>query len=288
MEYFSVCGSDLRVYDRVLPEENYPLALGAPCLESVGIVEESADDRLQSGQRVIALLAGGLLEYAAIPASNAIAVPDMGDPALWVLCQPVGTVMYSVQQMGSVLGKRVAILGQGPIGLAFTDFIARAGARDVFVSDLHDYRLDIARRLGATHMVNATRDNIVEAVREVTGGKGVDFAVDAAGRPETAQQVFEALRPKGTVVLFGIPHHEDVFPVDWTRMMYKQPRIIATISASGGDMPLAVEETVSLVKQGRLDLSHLLTHRMPWDKVNDAYELYSHKHDNSLKVVINM
>ena len=114
MEYFSVCGSDLRMYDHAFPEEEYPLRLGAPCHECVGIVERSLDDRLKPGQRVIALQAGGLLEYAAVSARNAVAVPDGIDPAQWVLCQPVGTVLYAAQQIGTILGKRVVIFGQGP------------------------------------------------------------------------------------------------------------------------------------------------------------------------------
>ncbi len=287
MEYFSVCGSDLRTYDRVLPEEAYPLQPGAPCHECVGIVQESRADRLQAGQRVIALQAGGLLEYAAVPARNAVPVPDGTDPAKWVLCQPVGTVLYATQQIGTILGKRVVILGQGPIGLSFTDFLARGGARQVIVADLYDYRLDVARSLGATHTLNPTRDNVIEAVKEITGGELADIAIEACGRPETCHQVFESLRMQGTVVIFGIAHDEDVFEFDWNAMTTKLPRIIVTNSARSGDMPDTVSATVDLVTQGRLSLDHLLTHRMGWEEVGRAYETYSAKLENSLKIVMN-
>ena len=287
MEYFSVCGSDLRMYDRVFPEEEYPMRLGAPCHECVGIVEQSRDDRLNPGQRVIALQAGGLLEYAAVPARNAVPVPDVGDPALWVLCQPVGTVLYATQQIGTILGKRVVILGQGPIGLSFTDFVARGGARQVIVADLHDYRLEVAKSLGATHTLNAARDNVLEAVKEITGGQMADIAIEAAGRPETAHQVFDALRMHGTAIIFGITHDEDVFPFDWNAMTSKLPKMIVTNSARSGNMPDTVAATVDLVSQGRLSLDHLMTHRMGWQDVGKAYELYSGKLDNSLKIVMN-
>jgi threonine dehydrogenase-like Zn-dependent dehydrogenase len=288
MEYFSVCGSDLRTYDRVFPEEEYPLRLGGPCHECVGIVQESRDERLKPGQRVIALQAGGLLEYAAVPARNAVPVPDDGvDAAKWVLCQPVGTVLYATQQIGTILGKRVVILGQGPIGLSFTDFVARGGARQVIVADLHDYRLDVARTLGATHTLNPTRDNVIEAVQEITGGRLADIAIEACGRPETCHQVFEALRMEGTAVIFGIAHDEDVFPFDWNAMTSKLPRMVVTNSARSGNMPDTVAATVDLVSQGRLSLDHLLTHRLGWEDVGKAYELYSGKLENSLKVVMN-
>jgi threonine dehydrogenase-like Zn-dependent dehydrogenase len=287
MEYFSVCGSDLRTYDRVFPEEEYPLRPGAPCHECVGIVQESRDDRLQPGQRVIALQAGGLLEYAAVPARNAVPVPEGIDPAKWVLCQPVGTVLYAAQQVGTILGKRVVILGQGPIGLSFTDLMARGGARQVIAVDLLDYRLDVARSLGATHTLNPTRDNVIEAVQEITGGQLADVAVEACGRPETAHQVFEAMRMQGTAIIFGIAHDEDVFEFDWNAMTSKLPHMIVTNSARSGNMPDTVAATVDLVSQGRLSLDHLLTHRMGWEDVGRAYEIYSGKLENSLKVVMN-
>ncbi len=219
MEYFSVCGSDLRAYDRTLPEEQYPLNPGAPCHENVGIVQESRDPSLKPGQRVIALQSGGLLEYAAVRARNLVPVPDSDfDPAMWVLCQPVGTVLYAVQQIGTLLGARVVIFGQGPIGLSFTDLIVRGGARQVIVVDLLDYRLDTARKLGATHTINASRENVLERINEITGGKMADIAVDAVGRAEVAHNVFQALRMQGTALIFGIAHDEDVFEFNWTAM----------------------------------------------------------------------
>ena len=287
MEYFSVCGSDLRAYDRTLPEEQYPLAPGAPCHENVGIVQESRDPSLKPGQRVIALQSGGLLEYAAVRARNLVPVPDSDiDPALWVLCQPVGTVLFSVQQMGSILGKRVVIFGQGPIGLSFTDLVSRGGARQVITVDLLDYRLDMSRKLGATHTINPNRDNVIEAIKEITGGQMADVAVEAVGRPETSHQVFEALRMQGTAIIFGLAHDEDEFEFNWTAMTNKLPRIIVTNSARSGDMPDTVGITVDLVSQGRLSVDHLLTHRMGWEDVNRAYETYSAKLENSLKVVM--
>lgn len=287
MEYFSACGSDLRFYDRTLPEEQYPLAPGAPCHENVGIVQESRDPSLKPGQRVIALQAGGLIEYAAVRARNLVPVPESDvDPALWVLCQPVGTVLYAVQQIGSILGKRVAVFGQGPIGLSFTDLLARGGARQVIVADKHDYRLETSRKLGATHTINVTRDNPIEAIQEITGGQMVDVAIEAVGRPETCHQVFEALRMQGTAIIFGIAHDEDTFEYGWTAMTNKLPHIIVTNSARSGDMPDTVAVTVDLVSQGRLSVEHLLTHRLPWQDVNRAYETYSQKAENSLKIVM--
>jgi threonine dehydrogenase-like Zn-dependent dehydrogenase len=253
----------------------------------VGVVIESRADNLKPGQRVIALQAGGLVEYASVRARNLVPVPDSGtDPALWVLCQPVGTVMYAVQEIGTILAKTVVIFGQGPIGLSFTDFVARGGARRVIVVDLLEYRLETAKKLGATHTINATKTNPIEAIAEITGGQMADVAVEAVGRPETCHHVFEALKMRGTAIIFGIAHDEDVFQFDWNAMSSKLPKIIVTNSARSGDMPDTVAATVDLVSQNRLSVNHLLTHQLDWQDVGKAYETYSTKADNSLKVVM--
>ena len=113
-----------------------------------------------------------------------------------------------------------------------------------------------------------------------------DVAVEAVGRPETCHQVFEALKMRGTAVIFGIAHDEDVFEFDWNAMTGKLPRIVVTNSARSGDMPDTVATCVDLVSQNRLSVNHLLTHQMDWQDVGKAYETYSTKADNSLKIVM--
>src|SRR4051812_8598246 len=91
VEHLSICGSDMLTYDKVFPEEEYPLRTGAPCHECSGTVAESNDDRYKVGQRVVALHYGGCLsEYIACPADRCVPVPDSVSPELAVLCQPVG------------------------------------------------------------------------------------------------------------------------------------------------------------------------------------------------------
>jgi alcohol dehydrogenase len=113
-----------------------------------------------------------------------------------------------------------------------------------------------------------------------------DFSVEAAGRPETSHQAFEVLRRQGTAIIFGMTHDEDVFPFDWGMMYSKLPRIIVTNSAAAGERVDCVRTCVDLVEQGRLDLSYMITHRLPFTEVPRAYELYSQKLDNSLKVIM--
>ncbi len=285
MEHLSICGSDLRTYDRVLPEEAYPLAIGAPCHECYGVVEESDDDHIRRGQRVIAL-AGALLEYAAVPAREIVPIKDNMDAATAVLCQPAGTVFYSCQQIGTILGKTVVIIGQGPIGLNFTDFMVRGGALEVIVADKHRYRLDSARRLGATHTIDASSEDVVGTVREITGGAMADIAIEACGRPEAFNQIFQCLHAFGLAVVFGIQHDQGPVPLDWEAMYERLPRMITTSSVRSGERAKTVGAIVDLVSQGRLDLTYQATHRLPFEQVGRAFEMYSNKLDNSLKIVL--
>jgi len=289
MEYLSVCGSDLRTFDRELPKDQYPLPIGRPCHECVGTVEESRYDGLEPGTRVVALTyAGGLVEYVTLPGTHAVPVPESFDPALWVLCQPAGTVIYAIQQMPPVLGRRVVVLGQGPIGLMFTDLLARQGATQLIVTDLHDYRLEVSKRVGATHVINAGRENVAQAVAEITGGAMADIAIEAVGQPSASHQVFEVLKQQGLAVIFGLTHTEDVFPFDWGAMYDKLPRMIVTNSQRAGEVVGAVQSCVDLVQQERLDFSYLVTHRIPFKDVNHAYDLYSSKRENSLKLIMSV
>ena len=289
LEHVSVCGSDLRTYDRVLGEKEYPLPIGVPCHECFGVVEESPNSTLKPGQRVVAVVpGGGLVEYAALSANLCVPVPEAPDPALWVLCQPAGTVVYAVQQMGTILGKRVVVLGQGPIGVMFTDLLVRAGATQVIVTDLHDYRLQVAKSVGATHTINASRENVAEAVAEITGGAMADIAVEACGRPEAAHQVFETLKTEGLAIIFGMAHSEESFLFNWHEMYLKLPRMFVTNSSRSGARADVVRTCVELVAQGRLDFSYLVTHRLAFNEIQQAYDLYSAKTHSAMKVIVSV
>jgi L-iditol 2-dehydrogenase len=205
-----------------------------------------------------------------------------------VLAQPVGTVIYAVQKMGSVLGKSVVVLGQGPIGLSFTDLVARAGAIKVIVSDVVDSRLEIAKKVGATHTINAARENVIETVKEITKGEMADFSVEACGLPETCNQACNVLKMHGTTIIFGMPHGDPIFPFDWAGMYYKLPNIIVTNSARAGEVVDNVKIAVDLFAQGKLDPSFMVTHKVPFAELSRAYEMFSRRTDGAVKVLITL
>ena len=293
LEQVSICGSDIRHgYGPKYSQDHYPLTVGRPCHECAGTVVQSRTDAFHEGQRVIVLPGagmGGLAEYLASNPGRMIALPDHGDLTEWIMCQPSGTVLYSCQRMGSVLGKSVLIMGQGAIGQSFTMLTAMQGARQVIAVDLLDYRLQWSKDFGATHTINPSKENLAEAVREVTGGVGPDVTVEAAGYPETLDTVFRLVRQFGTVVIFGI-QGGDIVSVDTRTWMDQQPTIIPTTGARSGDPTTHIKNMVALKERGLVDPGHMVTHRLNFDveDVNKAYQMYEQQLDNVLKVVMSV
>ena len=291
IERVSVCGSDIRSsYGPVLPEERYPMNAGRPCHEVAGVIAESRTDGFREGQRVIVIPGGdtgGLAEYITSGPERMALLPDYGTLDEWVMCQPSGTVLYSCQQMPNLLGKTVLVLGQGSIGLSFTMITSRMGARSVIGADLLDYRLEKSKEFGATHTINPSREEIGEAVLEITDGVGPDVVVEAAGYPDTFNMTFRLVRQFGTIIVFGISSDQWV-PVEFHWLMDKQPRMIPTTGARSGDPISHIREIVGLRDRGWCEPANLITHRMGFSDVQTAYDMYEQRQDNIIKVVLNI
>ena len=294
LERWSVCGSDIRHgYGDVYPEEEYPMKVGGPCHECAGTIVESRSDQFREGQRVIVLPGvdgnGGLVEYMASAPDRMVALPDEGSLDDWIMCQPSGTVLYSCQQMDTILGKRVLIFGQGSIGLSFTAITARSGARQVIAVDLEDYRLEYSKKFGATHTINPTKDNLDEAIAEITGGRGAEISVEAAGYPDTLNNVFKHVSKFGRCIIFGlIGGTEEMTPLHFRQFFGNTPTIVPTAGAASGDAVGHIERMVELKERGWWDPGEMVTHRMSFDDVKPAYDMYENRDDEVVKVVMSM
>lgn len=291
LEKISVCGSDIRhEFSHIFPEEHYPGRLGVPGHECAGVVVESRCQEFHEGQRVIiypgrGVRSGGLVEYIAATPNWMCALPDTGDLAEWVLCQPSGTVLYSVQQMGSLLGKDVVVVGQGVIGLSFTMLTAKLGAQQVIGIDPLDYRLEWSRKMGATHTINPERDNPVDVVNELTGGRGGDVVAEAAGYPDSFNTALRLVKQFGQVMVFGIQADEFI-PVEHNLLMERQPTLIPTTGGRLRDPMAPIKTMVDLKERGWCDPGQMLTHRLPFAEVQKAFELYESQQDGIIKAVM--
>lgn len=167
-------------------------------------------------------------------------------------------------------GDSVAVFGAGGVGLNVIQGAALAGAATVVAVDVHESKLNLARRFGATHAVNGSTGNAVEAVRSLTNGRGVDHSFDAVGTPDTARQAYDVLAKLGKLVVLGIsPAGAEVrLPLGPT--VVEERQILGSFYGSGNpreDIPALAD----LYQQGRLKLDELLTRRYPIEQINEAY-----------------
>ncbi|MGE0412993.1 MAG: zinc-binding dehydrogenase [Verrucomicrobiales bacterium] len=180
----------------------------------------------------------------------------------------VGAVFASA---GVGLGDTVAVFGCGGIGLNIVQGAAMAGARQIIAVDTVPMKLDVARVMGATHTLHAdgTTDPVA-AVREMTGGLGVDFGFEAVGLVETIEQAYDATRKGGTTVVVGITPPETKARINVNALLYAEKTLKGSLYGSLRpriDLP----RLIAMHEAGRLQLDALLTHRWPLEEINEAY-----------------
>jgi Zn-dependent alcohol dehydrogenase len=183
-------------------------------------------------------------------------------------------------------GDRVAVVGCGGVGLSALLAAVAVGAEPIVAVDAARQKLDVARSLGATHTVEwqGSAEATAEAVREISGG-GVDYALEATGRPEAMETAFLSTRNRGAAVLIGIPREDAVLSLRALTIPRMERRVLGSIYGSTKperDFPQALE----LFRQGRLPLDRLISHRLPLEEAERGFELM-HSGD-ALRVVLEL
>jgi succinate semialdehyde reductase (NADPH) len=213
----------------------------------------------------------GLAEYAVVPATDVFALPS-GLPLLEssVLGCAVFTA-YGAVRHGADLrgGERVAVVAAGGVGLNVVQIAHAFGASQIIAIDVRDDKLEIARRVGATDIVNSRTTNATEYVREITDGHGVDVAFEVLGRPETFTQALEIIGDGGRMVAVGIAPGKTSAPVEITRLVRRGLRIIGSYGArTRADMP----EIIRLAARGTFRPEKIVTKRFPLEEADAAYQ----------------
>ena len=293
IERWSICGSDIRhTYGTVLNEEDYPMPIGHPAHEIAGTVVETRSDRFREGDRVIVLPTSdtSLVEYVEALPDRMIALPDDGPMDEWLMCQPSGTVIYGCQQLGTLLGKNVVVLGQGAIGLAFTAILARSGVSNLIAVDPLDYRLEYSAKFGATHTLNPTTTPTEEAVLDILGGEKPDVVVEAAGYTDTLNMALRLVKSFGIALMFGIQQksreHGFTVPMEYKDFRGSNARLMTVAAGHTKDITSHIELMVELKRRGWWDPAELITHRLPFDEVQRAFDMYADHDDRIVKAVM--
>lgn len=220
-----------------------------------------------------ALGIGAFVEQTLVAAGQCTKVDPRARPAVAGLlgCGVMAGLGAAINTGGVGRGDSVAVIGCGGVGNAAIAGAKLAGATTIIGVDIDDRKLEWARQLGATHTVNSTSQDVVETVRELTGGNGADVVIEAVGRPETYQQAFYARDLAGTVVLVGVPTPEMRIDLPLLDVFGRGGALKSSWYGDclpSRDFPMLIE----LYLQGRLDLAAFVSEEIGLADVEAAFD----------------
>jgi alcohol dehydrogenase len=313
IETSTICGSDLHILKGDVPETKPGTILGH---EAVGTVIEkgAAVSTLELGDRVLIscitscgrcrfcketryglctggggwilghLIDGLQAEYARVPFADTsvFKVPEeLTDEQVLFLSDILPTAYeVGVLNGGVQPGDTVAIVGAGPVGLAAVMTAKLYTPGQIIAIDLSEARLEQARTFGADETINNGTEDALARVMELTGGLGVDVAIEAVGVPETFELCTELVRPGGRIANVGVHGHSATLHLEtlWTRDVTITTGLVDTFSAP---------QLLKLVAGGRLDTTPFITHRFPLDETMSGYDTFAAASEtHALKVVL--
>jgi threonine dehydrogenase-like Zn-dependent dehydrogenase len=229
---------------------------------------------------------GAQAEYILVPdaMANLAPVPDGLSDEQVLMCPDILSTGFGGAEKGRVrIGDTVAVFAQGPIGLCATAGARLMGAAEIIAVESVPERVAIARRMGADHVVDFTREDPVSAIQRITRGRGVDVAIEALGRQQTFEWALRSLRPGGTLSSLGVYAEDLRIPLDAFAAGLGDHRIVTTLCPGGKER---MRRLMAAVAGCRVDTAPLVTHRYGLDDIVAAYELFAHQRDGVLKVAI--
>jgi len=309
MEYCGVCGSDVHNYQHGEPNfpDMYPFILGHECAGTITQTGESVTN-LKPGDKVAVepgitcgkcewcksgkynlcpsvkflsapMYQGALRSYIAHPADLCFKLPDHVSTMEGALIEPLAVGLNAAVKSGIRVGETAVVLGAGCIGLVTLLSLKAMGISDVTVVDLHTIRLKKAKELGATRVINASEVNVIEEIKKLTSGRGMDFVFETAGSKVTASQTVYLAKRGGTVMMIGNVVGET--PLNFQLMVDKEVRIESTFRYRN-IYPVAI----ALLSSGGIDIKSIITKVYNFEDVQEAFEDCINNAQSIVKAVI--
>jgi L-iditol 2-dehydrogenase len=308
------CGTDVKMYKRGHPKVRPPITLGHEFAGVVAEVGEKVSDRFKVGNKVTAAnsapcntcffckmgkpnlceslldtligfsVDGAFAEYIRVPArivkQNMYIVPDGVSFEEAALLEPLACAINGNNAANIHIGDTVVVVGSGPIGLAHLQLARLNGASRVIVTDLQETRLGIASNLGADVVVDASKEDQLSRVKELTGGLGADVVIEAVGVPQTWELAFKMTRKAGTTLFFGGCPSGSKVTFDTERIHYED----LTLKGIFHHTPQSVLKAYKLISSGRFKGKPLISDRMPLSSLQEALQKMGR--GESIKVAI--
>lgn len=296
----SICGTDLHIYEwdnwaqhRISP----PIIMGH---ELCGVIEEvgshvssvakgdlvSAETHIYCGKcfqctngrahicekvKILGVDVNGVFaEYAVIPEKNVWKNPPSMKPEIASIQEPFGNAVHTALEC-DIAGSTVAIFGCGPVGLCAVPIAKAAGASEVFAVDTNDYRLGLAKKLGADATFNPVNEDAASAILAATGNRGVDVILEMSGDARAIKDELAIIRPGGTISILGIPSK----PVEIDLANDVVFKAVTLIGINGRKIWGTWHKTSALLK--RIDISPLITHKIRLDEFERGMQLMESK-----------
>jgi len=201
---------------------------------------------------------GSFAEYVCLPEMNVVPIPDDIPDEIAAIFDPFGNAVHTALSF-DLVGEDVLVTGAGPIGIMGALVASRVGARKVVITDINPYRLDLARRMGVSHVVDVGRAQLRDVMDDIGMTEGFDVGLEMSGASAAMQQMIARMNNGGKLALLGIAPTE--FAVDWNAVIFKMLHIKGIY---GREMFETWYKMIALVQSG-LDLSGLITHRLGID-----------------------
>lgn len=229
---------------------------------------------------------GAQAEYLLVPdaMANLAPIPKGLTDEQVLMCPDIMSTGFAGAEAGQIrIGDTVAVFAQGPIGLCATAGARLMGASMIIGVEAVPARATIARRMGADHVVDFSRDDPVSEIMKLTGGRGVDVAIEALGRQETFEAALRVVRPGGTLSSLGVYSSDLRIPLDAFSAGLGDHKIVTSLCPGGKER---MRRLMATVEAGRFDAAQLVTHRFDLDDIERAYDLFAHQRDGVLKLSI--
>ena len=220
---------------------------------------------------------GAYADYVVHSVKSVFAVPDELSDEEAAMLDPTSIALHTVKRGGQAPGDSVAVIGPGVMGMLVAECARALGAGRVLVVG-RGARLAKAAELGH-ETVDFTAEDPVEAIRELTGGRGADVALECSGDPKAVGHCVDMVRKGGRVAVIGIPL--EPAPVPLRRLVLDEIELVG-VRANAGEMP----EAIAMVAGGRIPLRELITHRFALEDFAEAYRVFTERVDGALKVIV--
>jgi len=208
---------------------------------------------------------GAFAEYLSLPASNIIQIPDYISNDTAAILDPLGNAFHTAHSF-DLIGEDILITGAGPIGLMAIAIAKQVGARHIVVTDINDYRLDLAKRLGATYAINIQQESLSKTIQTLDLTDGFTVGLEMSGQPEALLLLLDTVSHGASIGLLGIPEHN--FAIDWNKVIFKG---LTLKGIFGRKMYETWDKVIHLLQSG-LTLSPIITHHFKAEDYEAAFK----------------